>query len=743
MLTHLAFLPFPLENESPTSAIQRTARTNGFNTCYELFRYLRKTTAQLIRANVILSNSPAARAFYLCAPHLADRIASNFYPPTHTFLKLPNAIIKGIDVEKIYLRFDETAFCSDCFKEGWERYPKDINLFTTCPFHNKQYLINCPRCGRKLRWQLMLEGLCICKYSLISPDAASQDKRDALFLLTLFRDGIPESFHSIQNTLKSLRKNTYTSNPTTKIHLKRLAIAITRDDLDDIIRSIHCCLPSRSKEDINIITAILQPHMNILTLSKIRRRLLVTSDQPTTSLAEFRVSLRTLLTHLGINYQAWYKIKHRFTFLKLKEYRNMPTTGRIDSVQKVLNYALQSSVNPPLTQKDKSAVNRDKQLISFKDFSALTGLPITSISILAKNTKLFGAIQETKGSSRVIGKFWAQSFDEKYVCAQQISRELKTTLNKVTRAIDVINIRIPECNSPNAPAIISRKNHARLIEQLLRPTTPARPSAPHKKLNANLQFVDPSEKIDMLSCEQCASLLSMDCQDIRHLIRLGVMPCHVKGSHGKYLIAIKDALQFKESILRPLELSSLLNIAQTRVSKVLVANGVIPVAGPLVTHGKTHFFKRSDITPGLIHKLAKPDAMRQAKTKFTKNYSDTNWTLKSPTTTLCKKYKLSTERFFNRFLKAGFVVYRMYCGELCISKSAQDKIEHLCRDYVTCREADQILSTTRGYARSLLNNGRLTSITNPLAPSSKIRLILKTDLESLKHMIYMGSDSGR
>jgi len=736
MILHLAFLPFPLENESPTSAIQRTARTNGYKTCYELFRHLRKTTAQFIRTNVRLSNSPSARAFYLCAPHLADRLASNFYPPSRRFLKLPNAIIQNIEVEKTNLRFNETAFCSECFKEGWERYPKDITLFAACPFHDKQYLIDCPKCDKKLKWQQMLEGRCICKHLLISPDAAAQDIRDAHFLLTLFRAGKPALFHSIQNSLRSLRKNTYTSNPTTKKHLTRLAIAITRDNLEDIIQSIYCCLPCRSKEDINIITAILQPCMNILTLSKIRQHLLATPPQQHPSLAEFRISLRTLLTHLGINYQTWYRIKHRFSFLKLKEYRNMPTAGRIETVQKVLNYALQSRFNTPSTQKDKSVVNRDKQLISINDFAALTCLPIKSIPILARKTKVFGAMHKPKHPCLVIGKFWAQSFDEKYICAQQIARELKVKLYKVTRAIEAINIRVPNCNFSSAPAIIFRKDYARLIEQLLRPPPFAPLSDPHKKFSANLPFVETSKNIDLLSCEQCAKLLSIDSGDIKNLIRLGVVPCHVKGRNGKYLIAKKDALQFGESTIRPRELSTLLHIAQTRVVVVLVANGVSPLAGPWVKSGRTHLFKKSDITTRLINKLAKINTPSQAKIKTTIPHIKDNSSLDFPITTLCEKYQISRETFYNRFLKAGVIEHQIYYGERYIDEKEKNKIEHLCRDYVTCRVADQMLSTPPGYTRSLLKSGRLTFITNPLAPASRNRLILRADIELLKHKIY-------
>lgn len=739
MISHLAFLPFPLDNESPTSAIQRTARANGFHTCYELFKYLRKATTQLIRANVILANSTAARAIYLCAPHMADRLSSNFYTPSHSFLKLPNAIIHDFEVEKTNLRLNETAFCSECFKEGWERYPKDIILFAACPFHDKQYLIDCPQCGKKLYWQQMLEGTCTCKHSLNSPVASAHDIRDAHFLLSLFRDGESVPFNSIQNTLKSLRKNTYSPNPTTKIHLTRLAIAITRDDLEDIIQSIHNCLPCRSNEDINIITAILQPCMNILTLSKTRHRLLATQLQQGTSLAGFRISLRTLLNHLGINYQIWYKIKHHFAFLKLKEYRHMPTTGRIDSVQKVLNSTLQPDVNNASTQKVKSVVNRDKQIVSIKDFSALTGLPIKSIPILARKTGFFGAIHKSKWPCRVIGKFWAQSFDEKYVCAQQIARELKIKLYKVTHAIEAINIRIPECNFPGAPAIILRTDHARLIEQLLRPPPFTAPSNPHKKFSTNLPFVESSKNIDLLSGEQCAKFLSIEFREIKNLIRLGILPCHVKGRNGKYLIATKDAVQFSNSTIRPRELSTLLHIAQKRVASVLVANGVSPITGPLAKNGRTHFFKKIDITPKLINELANLKTPGQANTNTKHHLPKDHSSLDHPITMLCKKYNISSETFYNRFLKAGIIEHQKHCGERCISEKAHNKIEHLCRDYVTCREADAILFTTQGYTRSLLKSGRLISITNPYAPTSKIKLILRVDIDALKHMKYGAS----
>lgn len=132
-ISYLSFIPFPLPDESPISAIQRTAKENGFKHCRALLSYLNKATHQSPYGNILLANSVISRTLQSFAPEYAEQISANFYSPIHPLIKHSNAIINGIEIRYSNLRFEGSALCTQCWKEGYEKFPKDIKLFSGCP----------------------------------------------------------------------------------------------------------------------------------------------------------------------------------------------------------------------------------------------------------------------------------------------------------------------------------------------------------------------------------------------------------------------------------------------------------------------------------------------------------------------------------------------------------------------------------------------------------------------------------
>ena len=437
-ISYLSFVAFPLPDESPISAIQRTAKENGFKNCCGLLSYLRKATGQIPKGNFLMANSALSRIFQACAPKYAEHIRANFYQPTHSLMKRSNIVINGIEILYANLRCEGSALCVQCLKEGYERFPKDIKLFSSCPFHNCAFLLNCPSCGNRINWKKQLTDVCECGETLVNPKLPRSESSPDTYLLELFQLGKSEQIANIQKILATLELETYTNDETVRSARRALAIAITHKNVEEIINAIHSCLPSSTADEIDFILSFFKSDLSETIADTLRQRLISTTLEQKASVAEIRLNMNKLRNYIGISTRAWYELKyHHALFKGVGRGAKISLKEAIDLKKTV---AADQEIEDGLYQ--KASDSRHKRALPISAVKYLTDIPEKSIYALALNTNLLGPKsryikQTTQGSKLLFSRVNIDAFNQRYVCSHRLSREWGTPIAEINGAISV------------------------------------------------------------------------------------------------------------------------------------------------------------------------------------------------------------------------------------------------------------------------------------------------------------------
>ncbi|MCK8683256.1 TniQ family protein [Pseudomonas umsongensis] len=434
----LSFVPFPLPDESPISAIQRTARANGFKNCHGLLSYLSKTTSLLTYGNCLLDNSAVSRALQVCSPEHADRIKANFYHTAHPLLMRASVLVGGVEISYSNFRRKDTALCTECLMEEHEKFPKDIKLFSNCPFHNRAFLFRCPTCNVRIKWKTQLTCHCECGERLVSPKVSDSEMAQDHYLLRLFQQGDTEKIASIQRILAVLEHETHSTDDAVRSARCALAIAISRRDVESMINEIHNCLPCSSADEIDVILTIFDTELGPSITTTLRQRLISTTAEQKTRVAKVTLSVAKLQEYIGMSQATWYNLKYRHAY-----FRGIGRGAKISlknaiKLRKTLTSDKEFDHNPD----QESLKNSQKQLFSISAVQHLTDMPEETIKTLALKTNILGLkkhyIKQTeKGSELLFGRNLIDLFNQRYVCSHRMAREWNIpiqTINNIIRA---------------------------------------------------------------------------------------------------------------------------------------------------------------------------------------------------------------------------------------------------------------------------------------------------------------------
>lgn len=600
--SYLSFVPFPLPDESPISAIQRTAKANGFKNCSILLSYLRKATGQSPSGNFLMANSAISRIFQACAPKYAEHISANFYQPSNPLMKHSNAKINGIEILYENLRREGSALCTKCLKDGYEKFPKDIKLFSGCPFHNCAFLFNCPSCGNKIHWNTQLTDSCKCGKLLISPLLSSSKSSLDKYLLELFQLGKCEQITNIQRILSILERETYTNDESVKSARRALAIALSRKNVEDIINAIHSCLPSSTAEEIDFILSFFKTDLSETIAATLRQRLTSTTHEQKSSVAKIRLSMNKLRNFIGVSTRTWYELKYHHALFK--------GTGRGAKIS--LKEAIDLKKTVAADQKLEDGLDqiilgsRHKKALSISAVKYLTDIPEKAINALALNTNLLGPKQRhikqiVQQSELLFNRNIIDAFNQRYVCSHRLSREWSIPIPEINNAILSHHFRYKKSKFTHETIIIKKSLSLRIFtiikNSYLRST--------HQAKRLDVPRIASSSISGYLTNTECAKLLSIPLREINILIRKRIIPCHCKGSRGRYLISKQDALDFEKNHLRVSDLSKLLNVSSTKASQLLTSAGIMPISGPFVNSGKVHIYNKNSIPITTLNSLKK------------------------------------------------------------------------------------------------------------------------------------------
>ncbi len=159
------------ENESLYSFLFRTARANYFNhitdaipvppTFYKLNCNELNTDSQWFKiAKEIMDNSNQDIGNFVC-----NQFDDLFFGDKE------EDIIKHEIFYSYYLR-NFTKYCPACLKEDYyHRIHWDIAFLTTCPSHNTQLVLNCPKCHGFISMHSLMSGTCKCGFNYLNVEA--------------------------------------------------------------------------------------------------------------------------------------------------------------------------------------------------------------------------------------------------------------------------------------------------------------------------------------------------------------------------------------------------------------------------------------------------------------------------------------------------------------------------------------------------------------------------------------------
>ncbi|MFY1664540.1 TniQ family protein [Pseudomonas sp. Pseu.R1] len=181
----MIFLPYPLEEESPSSILKRFALGHGCECPAQLQDF---TFMINLNKSEMTICSPLVQWIAARAGRDAQRFLAGFYIPLVREGKHGPFEINGTIVPSKFIRRGPVAFCSQCWDERHERYIKDISLTECCPYHHRRYIHECPACHHKLYWISALNGRCACGHVFVSEACSDDDVYSERYLLETIRN---------------------------------------------------------------------------------------------------------------------------------------------------------------------------------------------------------------------------------------------------------------------------------------------------------------------------------------------------------------------------------------------------------------------------------------------------------------------------------------------------------------------------------------------------------------------------
>lgn len=688
-LRHLGFVPFGMPDESPISIIKRAAAANGFRDCSQLMQAsLQQITGSKKQTtpgtnDSLFCNRAVSLALQNCAPDHYSEIASGFYRATNNLMKRPDAIIKGVIIKHMLIRCS-AAFCSECFKTGYERFTRDINFFINCPFHNCGLIDNCPACSEKLHWQTLLTNRCRCGQLLISPSRLTTDMANDHYLLHLMESRNDHEVTLMQTIYETLElATTHQTELVRTIGIRDLAIAISRVDIKEIADIFPHFFSCTNKDEISLTTGVLTKYLNQKQVNSTKKLLTAQALNINVPPPLEKLTQAGLIACLHISFSKWESTKTKPSLAALLSTSKIYDIKTAIAIQKILKEESKGMTNRDLTQKPDIYGH----ILSLEQASKQTGLPVKAIYDLCRTTKLFGRHKCIVGPQRAptIGISHIRNFNETHICSQLLSQQLNTPLKTIESKIKELNLEAKESRQVNCEPFILKSNLGRLIAGISGVPF-ERPK--RARTSKQLRQADPLNEPDLLDTTECAKILNIAPSFVLSLIREGRLPCEAKNRHER-LIKQQDALDFKETYLNSSAIRELLEIPTKNTSLFLESYQILPAFTTPPNRSRMIFFKISDLVkaqllryeydPTLDKKIIKPVA-----TDFDQSIPE-----------LCNRLHITARNFLYFFKHNSAIAYRTVNRKLYTNKEGAKIITNTITSKMTIAQAAKILKVPK------------------------------------------------
>ncbi|WP_162144827.1 TniQ family protein [Metapseudomonas resinovorans] len=754
----LAFIPFPLPEESPSSLLKRAAHRNGYRSINQFLAY--HFNYPQTRINLFRRDSDIAR--YLCeqAGEHAETVKNGFYQSSHKVLTRPNLVINGIEIKKTLLRYNEAAICSECIKEGWDKYIKDIRLALNCPYHYRRYLLFCPSCKRKFTWKNQTTIECKCKAKLNSPSCTEGEVWAEVQLLRLMRSQSQASMDLLSDSLSHLGFNSSNGNPNTNRIIFTTAIAIVFNDTNKIINGL-ISLSTQETTDINLILSKLSPLTPKHLISTVSNKLptYTRAKHPVAPLP-FSLSRTQLQNYLIIPNSEWNKIRKHPLFPKKESRLYSFSPQDINTIKTIQKLIREEPNNPPCRKVPKSLIN----------MTIASNILNVSTAVLREliHSNLLGKYYKYPKGPKLLSAQHVRSFKKDYICVQALSNKTKKSIQSIKKAIAKLSIKVVPLR-PNSKytAVISNSDADRITQELSSPSPLTESKTRHKR-SANLPFLNPNERSEYYCPKEIRKLTGLELSTIRAMIRSRILISTFKSKFGTYLVHKNEVENFHKEYITISELSRILQTPRNMTTSILMSHGVSAQRAE-----KTTLFLRKDIPLELVSSTKVKPAnsthshMERNSFSIAEVCRLTGATRRSindllqktilplrPTpdqgqieissselqaiqkhirqsillSSILDHYQISSQSFSRLFFLGNYLERLTIHKEIYISLRDQRRATNILERFCTCKQADILLNAPTGFARNLLKCGKIQPARVPAGVHSSPTLLSREQI---------------
>ncbi|AOE85940.1 hypothetical protein [Pseudomonas sp. TCU-HL1] len=766
---------FPFPDESPTSVLNRTAYANGFKNLNALRRYL-KCSRFSIR-ECIFADSRLNDKIYKDIGTIPTFELMGFYQRAYRISKYSPPIINGIKVSHKLLRGVDAARCPICTQIGWDHYIKDIKIALRCPFHNIPYIIKCPNCGKKTRWDMQLLDTCHCGHHITdNKNIEIVDATAERELLQIFEEHSQDKFNLLSSTLYYLDYD-FSGNPTeSNRKILNAALAVAHNNTENLVEyltHLSCQFPLI---DPRLLVEKLPPIGN-KAIKQARSTFL---KEPSTQASEPLPDCELTFRHSQISRYLNLSKKEWLTFARDLYPAGLVARGKRCNVETILSIqeTLKKASPRPFPTPDST-------VISLRDTAKLLEVDYESIR---QSTK-FGFFERSATSAKgYLTKASIQKFNENYIFSTALSKILNTSSHSIVKQLDLIGIRPISSLAldGNRTPIFLKQDVCTLTTGEVPFRTSPSPTKSHGAVYVRSLPTIPAD-LESLYCDttEAASRLHLDTSVVLQLCKTSLLGKVYKSPpRSRILLSRSEIKKFHENYVGITELSKTLEFSRNSLSWALHDLGIYQATGPLVDGGHAPFFKRSDIKSDTASRLRS-----QAYTyiRFANSSTPTYLSLKQtslrlgvsrrqlnelieqkkihtrtptpglsipqtgallesiseyelwasslvPIATALEKLGLNRRRFNLRFIKSGFLKFYYFHKGTYISHEdflrASINVEKFC----DCTEANRLLGTPFPFSRNHLKLQNFVALSPEDADgiNSVILLDKNTILDRLK-----------
>lgn len=681
------------------------------NGCKNPYILLARSIKRPLGSNLLRQDSLVAKFISSEANINKEKVISGFYQANSTTSSHAGLKIQGILVRSNLIRY-ATAICSDCADENFQRFTKDITLFGNCPYHFKKYLFNCPACGVELKWKTMCDFRCKCGMTLKSPDCAFEDVEHELKILKIFQNKDQSSFENLVHILDKL-DFAYSSKTRTaeNTRLIKVALSILTEDRDGVTQYLHTLELEHPEVPRNFLCGkILTIKTDFVEDACREFKASPTTERPQRKSnfgSKFHLTQEQLKSLLGIKNYQWLFINKA---LHRSESEGKQTKYNLENIARSFTL-IDKALKQRLVQKERE----NAAFISAEFAAEILRIPPYVIPELLRTGLLEG--RKGKNGKLEIRKPSIREFNLSYSCLQQIANEFSSGTQSIQATMRKCGIT-PFYHGKNL-VIVKRSDAIKIRKAHFAKITKSNSrwhkySASLKRTNENTDdYTSALEAEQQLGISKCL---------IYQLIRAGIFTKVLKGKNGKYLLQKNEVNNFDKNYMLPREISKASSTPINIIERKLRTLGIYPVSGRTVDGFSLHLFRRSEISPNVIERLAllELSETREKRVQAATKPNDTSQYVKLES--ILSEYKISSKDFTRLFLKSHYITTITLREEKLINQENIKKLRSVLDNYYTCATADKYFNR-HGYTRNLLRNRKISPTINSLTLQFDVTLI--------------------